>query len=559
MPSAWKSANSAIQNSSRAVGTANALTTLSNYVSPTASADRASARLLKEQREQELANAKANRESTAELSARQIQAALQETKLAQAELARRTTFESFTKYNSDGDVRHLNNALNDLSRNSIGSRLFPNALRIDKLSPNDSEMLNRLGLSWAELEANPEVLQEFVKVTNKDGTQTLLAMEELYAGTGYTNYMTQQELDTQLKRAEIFQRTRMQSQATRTELERTAATMTRTQMPAGMNPEDWVEGQPEYDLAYIENLRKVRQEPRGSQTQREAEATRITALLNPDDPEWRAGNPEYDTVYQEEFAKLTARDARTSTQKELTNAREIKETIRTKTQELGANSFFNIDFNVMENRLAFEEDIQELMTLGNLELTTEDRRSLHHIKELLTLGDTAKDITPRETGFIDNIFRNVGRYVRDDVQGMDMRAAYTTFRNTLQHALFGSTLTAGEINNMLNQFGSLSQQRGPVLAQFQVALEQVRAKLESVASLGDSYVSHFYIGADQQKLDEIISAIDNSINEISNIEPSVANYKVSNPTVNQVQRQEVTPDVQTGLQNLYNEIYGVQQ
>lgn len=568
MPSPLSGYSQAVTGAGRTAGVAEAAGQLANYVSPVSQANRAEARLRKEQMEQQLATAKATRmtsadhKTLADTQSQQLRTALQESQMANAELAKRTTFDSFQKYESDGDVRHLNNALTDLGRNPLGSRLFPNVVRVEKITQNDTQLLRQIGIDWEILQTQPEILKEFLKTVNKDGTVGIVAMEELYAGTGYTQYLTAQELDNQEKRAKIFQMTRAQSAAARSEVERTAHTMTLVDKPANFEG-DWSAGNPEYDYAYLQNLEEARSQTRTvTETQDEAEASRLTRLLHPDNPEWRPGNTEYDAAYQDQFESVKARNSRTSAQKELANVRDIKQNIRQRVSETpGVTSFFDIDFSKMENRLEYEEDIREIERLGGLEMPAADRQSIHHIRELLTLGDTAKDLTARETGLIDRTFKDIKRYFSDDIQGLDMSASYATFRNTLQHALFGSALTANEIGMMVQQFGTLGMQRGPVLAQFQVALQQVRDKLSSVKNMGDSYVSHFYLGQDTLKLDDMITAIDESIQQVEKANGGESpDVYVRDAQTQQVQQAPVAaPIVSPEVDALYEEIYGNNQ
>src|SRR5690606_13468402 len=158
---------------------------------PQGIADRATAKTIAAEREQQLQQIQATKPTAAdyaamgELQSQQLQHALESAKQANAGLLKNNVFEAFRRYASDGNTKHFNTALADLRNNPIGQNLFPGIVRVDKISKDDVDLQEELGINYALLEQNPELLKEFVKVTKADGTTELASYEGLSALTGY--------------------------------------------------------------------------------------------------------------------------------------------------------------------------------------------------------------------------------------------------------------------------------------------------------------------------------------------------------------------------------------
>lgn len=507
----------------KTTGTTKATGQIQEHFSPQAIADRATARTVKEQRDQQLAQAQATRpteedhENMASLQSEELRVALQQARNANNQLAKTRSYDAFMRYNADGDTRHLNNMITDLSENSSGSRIVADVTRFEQITENDAELLQDFGVSWEEFSQHQELRKGFIKTILKDGSEGILPLDMLYSATGYDRYQQVQELEIARERAEIMRLAQARTRAGNSQPEREALLATNLDRPEDIPEGQWTHGNPEFDARYLENLREAKTSSRAG-TRQEREAVR-QAELNPppgiDEAEWGPNHPDFDAEVQRQTEMLRRSESRTSGMREMDRIREVKQEIRSRVENIeGAEDFFDIDFSDRRNRLRFEEDVQEIMRLGDQEISNQDRQSINHIRELLELGDTASDITSRETGLIDSTVRGFARYLSDNAEGLAATSAYTTFRNTLQHALFGSALTGNEIQMMARQFGTLRQQQGPVLQQFQTALEQVKAKLDSVAQLGDSYVSHFYLGQDRDRVETMIQGLEESIDRV---------------------------------------------
>jgi len=514
-----------MKSAGTATGIARMARGVTNFVNPQNVASRAEARLIKEQADQALQKAKATRlntddlETLGETQRLQLNDALNQAKIANMQTARMATYQGFQQFEADGNPEHINLAFTTLRQNPIGANLFSEFSRVDKLGPGDAKLLEPLGITYEDVQANPELQKMFLRATMADGTAQLLPTEALYAGTNFTQYQTEQDLALGLKRAEIFYKTQMRGAAGSSAAERIAHTMAAQSMPAGFPEGEWKPGNPEYDAKYVEFYQQNRERPT-AETQSEAEATRDTLLARPSDiaeEDWKPGNAAYDSAYQTAFKGIRDRDLQTSGQKEQAEVRSIRNSVleRARIQD---SDFFSIDFSDRSNRLAYEQDIQDMMRLGKIELSAEDKRTASYVHELLGLGGAAGQLGPEETGVIDRLFRNVKNYVSNNSTGLDLTSAYAAFRNTVRNALFGSALTDGEIQAFNEAFGTLGQQAGPVLAQFKTGLEQVKSRLESIMNTNDSMVSHFYLGTDERKLTEMVEELNDRISMLNNVQ-----------------------------------------
>lgn len=174
----------------------------------------------------------------------------------------------------------------------------------------------------------------------------------------------------------------------------------------------------------------------------------------------------------------------------------------------GEEQFFNTDFSDPEKYKQAYKYVNQIEQLSGEELTQETKKKIGDLRKLIALGDPAKNLTPADTGLIDNTMKGVQKYFSDNVKGTEARSAYSAYRNTLRNALFGSALTEAEINAFNDAYGTLGAQAGPVLQQFKTALIQTKAELESVSQLMNPYTAQVRLGADNKRMGEIMTSLD---------------------------------------------------
>lgn len=173
----------------------------------------------------------------------------------------------------------------------------------------------------------------------------------------------------------------------------------------------------------------------------------------------------------------------------------------------GEEEFYNTDFSKRDNFNRAWPMMVKINKLQGNELTAQDKKSLVDIRSLISIAGPASQITAEQTGIIDKAVKGVATYVSNNSKGIEQKAAMAAVKNTLRHALFGSALTEGEIAAFNEAYGNNSQQLGPVLAHFKVALAQIDSKLDTVSRTGNPLTMHVLLGADKAKLENIRSAL----------------------------------------------------
>ena len=167
------------------------------------------------------------------------------------------------------------------------------------------------------------------------------------------------------------------------------------------------------------------------------------------------------------------------------------------------------------NRLKAAPQIRRLEQLGGIKFSAADRADLKDINTLIKTGDLAvENLTPEVTGAFDSAYRRAKSYLFAEVDETDKLAAqsaYSAFRNTTRHALFGSALTDGEIKAFNEAFGTLAQKFPAVMTQFKTALIQTKSKLQTIYESNDPVLAHYYMGKNAGKLEDIIREIDNRL------------------------------------------------
>ena len=177
-----------------------------------------------------------------------------------------------------------------------------------------------------------------------------------------------------------------------------------------------------------------------------------------------------------------------------------------------------------------EPSIQRIEKGLGIKTNSTDKKEIADIKRIISLGNTAQNLTEEDTGIIDNITGNLSKYISNDAPA-EARNAYSQMMVSIRNALFGATLPPAEMASFTSAFGSLYQQDKAVKSALKTSLEAIKSKLETYADTGDEAVTHFRYGADISKLDGIINNLNGMINSIdgkgtkaskpSNITPNI--------------------------------------
>lgn len=436
---------------------------------------------------------------------------------ANAATVRQMSFDAFTRYQGDNDVRHLNNFFKEVRKNPMGKQ-FANTVRVEPLTKNqqNDNLLRKAGFNNPdEVYKDPKLASQFVVAVRPDGTTELSDMEQVYAATGFTRHMQQQQLQDLERTARVKQLLRQGSTLTQ------AQQMERVVQSLMENEEG---------LSYAEAYSRARDMLSSA---RSAESQMINRIAQEENvgileatemyysrknqggrrmsneqafvDNFIAENPG--ASYTEAVEAYAARTP-TSTQKEIGDVDTIKD-------ELDNMKFFEKDLNNIstQERAKLHRKISQIEDLRGVQLSTEDRRLLRDFRNLTSLGQTVgSKITDEETGIIDRMLNKFKSYVNNEVGGKEATSAYESFRNIFRNALYGATLTQAEIDVFNSAAGTLGQQTKPLLAQFKTQMQSVKDQLEAMRDYNDPYLAHYYTGSSVDNVDEVIRAIDERLN-----------------------------------------------
>lgn len=472
---------------------------------------RAAMRAEKERREQELATLKATApteqdlKTQGEIASQELQIVKQQNQQAISQLTKNTVFSGFDRYTGDYDTRHLNTMLSEVKKTRPGQNMFGDIVRVDKLSEADRDIIKRAGLDPDLVLNNPEIQQSLLKTTRADGTSRVDDITQMFKMTGYERYASDRELKRQTEVARMY--SMFGRTGAKTALERQAARMAEIE---GHEPNS-----PEFNsfvANYIEEEQQRQQNDTFDGTKLEREAARRVQAEG-----LETGTDAYRQRYNEIYNQIVDRENTPSRVRTVDKVNEyVKEMEQTATEF--APSFFDIDFDEnREAKLKILPYIRQIEEAGGGAMSEADKKTMHYVRSLLTSAEASGELGSRETGLIDRMVRGVKKYVSDEVGGTAATSAYAAFRNTIRHALFGSVLTDGEIKAFNDQFGNLGQQAGPVLQQFQTALKQLEGKLSALYDTNDPYVMHYRAGVDQDRLVEIMDALQERIDFFSGV------------------------------------------
>ena len=463
----------------------------------------------------ELEEYKANapaRKDKVELELQKTKADLQQ---IQGTLAKQQAFDAFRMYQADGDPKHLNGLLQNWRSNPVAKSLIADYARIDKISEQDTALLQSMGISDVKgFLADPEARSNLVRATTADGSVQLLDMNGLYAGTGYAQAMADAELERQQKRA--LTNSRMRQGTTR---ERLSKEERIAQQLMQENP----------DLTFPQAYRQVVEmgkNPNTGTTELERTAQRL--LDEGQAVDW--------VDAMDQAIKMTKP---TSTQKELANTDELKDQI----DSLVGGSFFDVnpkDLTPQQNR-EIDRAVTKIEKLSGTEMTADQKKRAGQIKQMITLGGTAgSKLTDAETGVLDSMLRDFKKYTINEVGGTEGTAAYETARNLVRNALFGASLTTGESEAFDKSFGTLKEQTAPVLAKLRTQMTLIRDELDGLMATGDEYVMKHRVGADMDRVADVIDALDTRLQLFDNAAPEGTDVIV--PTKANKPATEMSPE-----------------
>ncbi len=487
-------------------------TAFSRGMSPERMAERSAAYADKEKTDQELATrratepTKADREKMSEIQTAELQNALSEQEQMLRDNNKRITFDAYDRYDNGGyDVRHINQMLIELSK--TGSKMYGDIARVDKLTEADKELMDRAGIHTSlqkEILSNPNASASYVKITKKDGSTSFGDLDVLKGMTGYNDFASNKELGRQKLQREIEVISSLGYPPDKLGLE--AFRRTKADLPDA-DPKS-----SEFQAAFSEHYDKLTLKDRPSRyenaTEIEAYARREIEHLG-----FEENSPEWNEAFNQAQRDYNTVQRRPAAVRKFET---IDETRRILEEDM---SFWDLDLTSMspQERSKIEPHVRIIEELGGAKLDAAAERQLVNIRELTALGGKASELTDKETGILDSIWRTARKYISDRIDGVEAVAAYSAFSNVTLNALYGASLQAGESARFKKQFGSLGQQRGPILAQLSNSVSQLKSNYESILEQNDPIVMAYRTGQTGIQLERVIDALDERIIMIDNI------------------------------------------
>jgi hypothetical protein len=462
-----------------------------------------------------------NRQRANELEMQQLEA---NTRTINQQSTQQQTYDAFRRFESDKDVRHLNTWLNDVKRNPVGANLYGDVVRVDQLAKtteNDS-LLRKMG--YTDLDAvynDPELSKDLVVMTGTD-QRGIVNMNDMYAGTGFANYLSNEQLTEMERKARINQLLRSgQSGHKVTMQERVVQDLIDTgkasnvaeayqllkEMDASGKGQGVLSSTEERAVSRImedENISYIEALDKYYTTKRQGTGTTNESRFIQEYLDNNEG-----ATYEEAAAEYRNL-AKTTTQKEVADVQQL----RTGLDEMNWLETNVGDMSMTERARVYRDYISPLEDLRNFSMSNEDKRTIRNLRDLTALGKKAgTELTPDETGLLDSSLNSVKKYIFDEVGGKKATSSYETFRNIFRNALYGASLTQAEINAFNKAAGTLGQQFQPVMAQLQVQMETIKENLEAVRDLNDPDIAHYYTGQSIEEIDNAIMAIEERMND----------------------------------------------
>ena len=426
------------------------------------------------------------RQQTEELKFQQYEAQVRQ---MQANTARQTTYDAFRLFDADGNPGHLNNALQILKNNPVAQSWTGGAVRFDQVTSADAKLLQQAGIKDVQgFLSHPDMLKSLAVVTGQDGSKTLVDMNQLKAGMGYTQYVEDEELDRMAKRALMLKRLQTGGSV---EKETQADRVIRQLM----------EEDPTLSYTDAYSLYK-NPNPRSGSTQLERTAEEL-----------RKNNPGM--TYEESLTQAAMVSSPTGKQKDMQAADDAKAALDA---QFGG-SFLSADLSDPKIRSKAEPFVRRIEQFSGAEMDTTQKKRVAEIRQLITLGKSGSELTSAETGPLDSLLRDGRKYISDNIEGTDATAAYQAYRNLVRNALFGASLTNNEQAEFDKAFGTLKEQAGPVLAKLRTQMQMLQDELGAIYDSGDEYVMKYRLGMDSDRLVQVMNALDQRLEMFDNQAP----------------------------------------
>lgn len=427
------------------------------------------------------------RQGEADMRYKQLEA---QTRQLQAQSAKQTVYDSFRMYKSTGNTEHLNMAIQNLKNNPVGQGLLGNAVRVDPITEADAPLLKQAGFQDVQGLLKSDMKQDLVKFTDSSGQQHLADMNQLYAGTGFSQYEESSQLDMQAKRALMLKRLQGGSTVNKESAIERVVTALREENP---------------DLSYSEAY-AIAKNPNAAKGGDKSVLERTATTIQQQDP----------TISRlDALTQAAQTTSPTGKQKDFAASTDAKDAI----DQITNGQYFQSDLTDPALRRKVEPYVRQIEQFTGAEMSAAQKKRVAELRQLITLGKSSSTMTDAEAGPLDSILRDTKKYLVNDVKGIDATSAYEAYRNLMRNALFGASLTTGESAAFNKAFGTLGEQTGPVLAKLRTQTQMLADELGAIYDSGDEYVMKYRLGMDQDKLVQVLNTLDQRLELFDNMAP----------------------------------------
>ena len=412
---------------------------------------------------QKMAEDSQYKQQTMDAQALQMEKFREELATMRATKLKETAYNATNAYFTDGNFRHLNNALQE---NPDLKKIFGGVTRVEPLNPNNPEDIRMFQELGGDNFDSPETRKRYVKTIDADGNSKIADMFAVAKANGTWKTWNDTKLDEREKEAKIAE---MKAKATYYEGKGIGGTGEKTAM--------------QKNAEYLDNI-----DPTGK--------------------------------LKTDFLSKETGWAPTTTTKELNEVDKARASVLKENPK-----FFETVYQPgTDEYRKMGPNIQKIEKNLGIKLTSADKKEMADIKRIITLGDVSKGLTPEDTGMIDNLVGNIKKYVSDEAPA-EAKNAYSQMMTTIRNSLYGATLPAAEMASFTQAFGSLYQQNKAVKSALKTALEATKANMEVFSDVGDEAVTHFRYGADAARLNKIIDNLDSMIAAIDGKQGSKGSIK----------------------------------
>jgi hypothetical protein len=521
---------------------------LSSNLDPEIQAGREEARYRKYKAEETLRQSKAlapteqDLETQKDIDSQTLLKLQQELKQTRAKNAEMAVYDAGSKYLEDGDVRHLNTAVEDAKSTQFGQSIFRDVAAINPITSSDKDkqlIETTLGVSPDLLLADPKLAKKYVKVSRPDGTESLVDIMAVLGGTRFQKYAKKADLEykgeTEKLEAAIVTANPLASKdpvAAKIYM-RLAAEGVDMSTDAGKLQfiKEFEEAENEKYLREVA-LKKAGLKPDTTLTTNpyfiplktaEERNIGVRALKELVDQGSSAvnGSPEFFETYNRLLAESNKEKSLGGDGKKLAAANDAVARIEAASQQLTGKRFLDPSLTVKDVKAIQESAGPEFQLLkNNAKINASLEKKLVNLKSMIEAGSNVAKMTEEQTGVFDAWVFDKSKFVSDSPEGVEALSNYSIIRNAMRNELFGAALTEKEIESFYQSYGSNMQKLGPMLEAFKANINYMKTQINSIGdTVMDKHVFKALSGGSVEQAQTVVNNLDKLISRVSGKAP----------------------------------------